>query len=406
MKKKTSFRLSPDSVWMVVALAALIAAGPMATDMYLPSLPVMVQEFSTDVSTVQLTLSVYMVGFAVGQLFFGPLSDRVGRKPVIIMGLVIYILAALGCALSENIESLIAVRALQAIGACACTVMARTVVRDLMDLEQAARTQSFMSMIMALTPMFAPTLGGVFQIYYGWQATFIFLCGFAGLILMVYMFAFEESNRHKNKDALHPRAVLGHFTVFIRHRIFLGNVLTNALCFGGLFAFLSGSSFVFAEFYGIKEDRFGYYFGLIGVGFMGGTFVSGMLNKHLGPRRIMRVGARLMAFVAPSLGIFALLGIDTVFAFVIPMMLYVVCMGLIVPNSIAGAIHPFPKNAGAASSLAGFLQISAGALTGMISAWIFDGTQLPLTLFISGLGFSTWIIWRLTLARDLVAEGY
>lgn len=373
---------------LAVLLTGLVAFGPMSTDLYLPSLPALTRIFDTDVAVVQLTLSVFIAGFAVAQLVYGPLSDRFGRRPVLIGGIVLYVLATLLCLAAPSIEALIAGRFLQALGACCGPVVGRAVVRDLYPREQAARVLSYMASAMALAPMVAPIIGGWAFSLWGWRSNFVILALFGLVLLAGVLRLLAETNRHRDPAALRPARMLQTYGLLLRHRLFLGHVLTMALAFSGLFSFISGSSFVLIGALDLSPRLFGFAFGAVVLGYVTGTFVSGRLAGRVGTEALVAAGTLGGVAMALLLAGLAWAGVHTLAAVIAPMSLFFVAVGLVLPNATAAAIAPFPRTAGAASALMGFVQMGTGALAGAMVGWFDDGTPVPMAtvILIAALG--------------------
>lgn len=376
---------------VTILLAALVALGPISTDLYLPSLPGLARAFETDVAEVQLTLSVFLVGLAVGQLAYGPLSDRFGRRPVLIAGLVIYTVASVACAMAASIPVLVTARFLQAIGACAGPVVGRAVVRDVHGRDGAARILSYMAAAMALAPAIGPILGGFLEVWFGWQANFVALTvyGAAGLVGIVALL--PETNSSKDPAATRPASLAANYGTLLRHRAYVGYTLCVAFAYSGIFSFISGSSFVLVDTIGLPPDQYGFCFAAIVVGYMAGTIAGGRITRRYGIDRMVAVGSLIalaggLALVAigwlgPRFGLAS--GPAGALGIVLPMMVFMAGVGLVMPNSMAGAIGPFPQMAGAASALLGFLQMSFGALVGIAVGHLHDGTARPMTTAIA-----------------------
>jgi DHA1 family bicyclomycin/chloramphenicol resistance-like MFS transporter len=374
--------LRSDSRVIAVLLTALVAFGPLSTDLYLPSLPTLVRVFGTDIATVQLTLSVFLVGFAVSQLAYGPLSDRFGRRPVLIGGVTVFVLASAACMLAQSIEQLITARFLQALGSCCGPVLGRAVVRDVYGRERAATVLAYMAMAMAVAPAVGPLLGGFLTSLFGWRANFLFLVGFGVLILAAVWFLLDETNRHRDELALHPRRLAGNYALLLRSRTWLGFTVCIAATYSAMFAFISGSSFVLIGHFGLSPELFGLSFGTIVLGYMVGSFTAGRLSHRLGIDRMVRLGSTL-AGVAGLVGAALALGrIDHTAAILAPMFSFMIGAGLMMPNAQAGALGPFATMAGAASALMGFFQMGLAAVAGIVVARLEDGTQFPMMAMI------------------------
>ncbi len=354
-----------ESLIVSVLLTAMVALGPISTDLYLPSLPAIGAAFGVSNAEVQLTLSVFLAGFAVSQLVYGPLSDRFGRRPVILGGLALYLLATIVCAFAGSIEVLILARFLQALGACVGPVLGRAVVRDIYGRERAARMLSYMGMAMALAPAFGPILGGFLEVWFGWRANFAALAAFAVATLAGALVTLPETNRWKSPDATRPGHLLATYLGLLRHRSYIGYVLVTACTYAGIFSFISGSAFVLIGLLGLSPDVYGFCFAAIVVGYMAGTFLSGRLTLALGLERMVQLGTAVqVAGGAAGLGLLLLDGV-TLAGIVLPVVVFMLGTGLAMPNAQAGAIGPFPRAAGSASALLGFFQMGLAALIGI-----------------------------------------
>ncbi len=395
-----------DSLTVAVLLTAVVALGPISTDLYLPSLPAIGEAFGVGAAQVQLTLSVFLAGFACSQLVYGPLADRFGRRPVMLAGLALYFVATALCMVAPNIELLIFGRFLQAIGACVGPVLGRAVVRDVYGREGAAQILSYMGMAMALAPALGPIIGGYLQVWFGWQANFMVLLAFALTIFVSVLVIMPETNRWMDPMATRPGRLLATYLGLLRHRSYLGYVMIVAFSYAGIFAFISGSSFVLITLLGLSPDQYGFCFSAIVVGFMIGTFLSGRLTRTLGLERMIQLGV-LVECAGGLLGLslyFA--GIISVISIVGSMALFMVGTGLVMPNAQAGAIGPFPKTAGSASALLGFFQMTFAALVGIVIGHGSDASALPMVLGIAtvalGALLSYWLVAHP--ARALTAE--
>jgi len=366
--------LRPQSRGLTLLLGALTAVTSLAIDMSLPALPTIVAAFAARPEQVQLTLSLFLVGFAGGQLFCGALSDRFGRRKVLLAGIVTYALAGFACALSPSIETLVAARLVQGFGACVGPVLGRAVVRDHMTGARASQTLSYISLTMSVAPLVAPILGGWLLIRFGWQAIFVFLGSFGLLLALATFLAFPESLAHPDPEALRLRRLARNAATFLWSRRAMGYALINAFVFAGLFAFLSGSPFVLIEVYGIPSGQFGFYFALSALGVMVGALLNSRLVHRFGGERVMRAGFALMLTAAAVLVAIAWTRTGGAVGIMLPVGLYVASLGLIFPNSTASAMEPLPHMAGMAASLMGAIQMGSGSLSGWCVAALYDGT--------------------------------
>ena len=369
-------------------LTLVVAMGPMSTDLYLPSLPLLTRALETDVATVQLTLSVFLVGFALGQLVYGPLSDRFGRRPVLLAGITVFVVASVACAAAPSIEWLIAARFAQALGACAGPVLGRAVVRDIYGREGAARMLAYIGAAMALAPAIGPMIGGYLTVWSGWRANFVLLIGYGALAAAGVWFLLAETNPHIGR-VTGAAQMLRNYIGFARHREYSGFLLCMAMNYAGLFAFISGSAFVFIEVFGLTPNLFGFCFAGAVSGFIVGAVISGRLVRRLGIRRMVRFGVAISALSGVTMAGLVLGGLESVWSILGPMIVYLFGTAFVLPNSMAGALGPFPDKAGAASALLGFIQMGFAALVGFAVAMTFDGSARPMAVAIALAGCAT-----------------
>ena len=350
----------------------------LAVDMSLPSLPTLGRVFNAPPDQVQLTLSLFMVGYAAGQLVYGPLSDRFGRRRMLLIGLAVYTAAGFACALSPRLDILVTARLLQGFGACVGPILGRAVVRDHMTGPRAAQTLSYITVTMSLAPMVAPLLGGFLLSHFGWQAIFLAL-GAVGLALGTATFlSFGESLRTPDLHALRLARLTHNARTFFTSRRTIGFAFVNAFVFAGLFAFLSGSPFVLIEVYGVHPDVFGFYFALSAIGLMIGAFTNGRLVHRFRGETVMGGAFVLLLGSAAALVLVGWTQAGGAFGLMLPIMTYVMALAMIQPNSAALAMEPLPHMAGMAASLLGAIQMGGGSLSGLVVASLYRGTPMAM----------------------------
>ncbi|MGP5712360.1 multidrug effflux MFS transporter [Vreelandella alkaliphila] len=390
--------LKLPSTATVVALAAVTALGPLATDMYLPAMPAMAEALNTGPDRIQLTLSLYMAGFALAQLVCGPISDRFGRRPVMIAGLSLFLAASLLCAWAPSVEWLLVGRFLQAFGGAAGPVLARASVRDIHGPIEAGRILSYMASTMALAPALAPVVGAGLLLFFGWESVFVVLALYAAVMLAVLIFMLPEPLAQERRQSIHPKTVLANFRLLLTQRAFIGYTLVNAAAFSGLFAYLSGSSFVLIEYLGVAPTLYGVLFTLIVAGFFFGTLVSGRYSHRLGRDRLVTLGSVICATGGVVMAGLATVGVHHPWAVVGPHMVFMLGVGILMPQTMAGALAPNPQCAGAASSLFGFLQMTIAAVVGGLVGQFHDGSSRTMALTIGLMGLlallSHWLLVR------------
>ena len=365
---------------LAVLLTTLVALGPLSTDMYLPALPTLAKVYATDAARVQLTLSVFLAGFACGQLFYGPLSDRFGRRPVLLGGLFLYFIASLGCVFAGSIEMLIGARFVQALGACAGPVLGRAIVRDVWGANESARVIAYIGGAMAIAPLVGPTLGGFLTVIFGWQANFVALALFSGIQCIAVARMLAESNMHRDLSATNAQRMAANFALLLADRHYVGYLLTFAFSYSALFAFISGSSFVLTERFALAPQVYGMCFGIVVVGYLLGSVLSGRLVRRFGSDYLLACGAWLGAFAGAIMwgldmaGVHA--GLPGIAAILGPMFFCTLATGLVMPNAIGRALAPYPAMAGSASALMGFCQMTIAALVGIaVGHGLTDGSR-------------------------------
>ena len=388
--------LRPGTFALTALLAGLSAVGPLTTDMYLPSLPDIARLLGASSAQVQLTVSAYLIGFAAGQIIYGPVSDRHGRKPVLIGAIALYCAASLACALSTSIEMLIVARAFQALGGSGGIVLTRAIVRDIYSGAHAGRELSVIGSVMALAPVLAPILGGLIQTAFGWRVTFLALvgAGFAGAAVVWALLPETLNNRAAEPVSL--PSMLRSYRIVGRNPAYLAYLSITSASYAGLFAWISGSAFVLQDLYGLAPFDFGVAFALGSVGYMIGSAIAARLVIRLGQDGVLGLGG--CACAAGGLAMVAAVasGLTSSISLVLPMAVYLAGLGMVLPQGIAGAMTPFPERAGAASSLFGFLQQTAAAVCGAAVGWFLGQSAWPLALGVATMGFATFGLWLAT----------
>jgi DHA1 family bicyclomycin/chloramphenicol resistance-like MFS transporter len=377
-------------------LAALSAIAPLTTDMYLPSLPDIARQLGASTPQVQLTISAYLIAFAIGQIFYGPVSDRHGRKPVLIGALALYCAASLVCALSTSVEMLIAARFFQGLGGCGGIVLARAIVRDLYAGARAGRELSLIGSVMALAPVLAPVAGGILQSGFGWRSIFLTMvvAGLIGVAIICLML--PETLRERAAEPVSPATMLASYRAVAGNPAYLAYLALATMSYAGLFAWISGASFVLQNLYGLSPFSFGIAFAVGSLGYMTGATLAARLVMRLGIDGMMGVGAVTLAVGGLSMVAAIALGFATAASLVVPVAIYLAGLGMVLPQAIAGAMTPFPERAGAASSLLGFVQQSVAALCGAIVGWLLGENAWPLAAAVATTGCLTLAIWLAT----------
>lgn len=376
-------RPRPRNETVVLALMLLLGTQPISTDLYLPSLPSLPGIFGVPIATVQLTLSVMIMSFGAAQLVLGPLADRLGRRPVLLGGLVLYTTASALAMAAPHIGWLIACRAAQGVGMAACVMCARAMLRDFYAPQEGARVLARAMVWMSAIPLLGPMLGGVIETTLGWRGAFATLTIFGAVGLAFVALRLPESISQRDPHALRFGPLLRHWGVILRHPAFWAYTAVASFTYAGLFSFIAGSSFVLVDVLGLTRRQFGVAFSLVVSGYLVGSFWCQRLIPQRGLVRTIRLAAFLSLAAGVSIAALALAGVHHPLALMVPQFVYLVAHGIHQPCAQVGAIGPFPARAGTAAALSGFLCMVLAFATGNWIGWSFDGTVRPLALTIA-----------------------
>ncbi|WP_085676856.1 MULTISPECIES: multidrug effflux MFS transporter [unclassified Pseudomonas] len=367
---------------MVLILGALSAFGPLAIDFYLPAFPAMAQAFATDEKHVQATLAAYFLGLSIGQLAYGPVADRFGRRKPLLFGVALFTLASLACAYAPNLDTLIVARFVQALGGCAGMVLSRAIVSDKCDPVASAKVFSQLMLVMGLAPILAPMLGGVLVNVAGWQSIFLALSLFSAASLLAVSLGLPESlPTHMPRQPL--SGALRQYLRLLADRVFIGHALTGGIAIAGMFAYIAGSPFVFIKLYGVPAEHYGWLFGTNAAGFILVAQVNARLLAKRGPAFLLvRAVWLYLAAGLVLLGVAALRPAQ-LWPLLVPLFVCIASLGCIIPNASACAMSGQGARAGSASALMGCLQFSVAAGAASLVGVLHDGSAVPMTLVIS-----------------------
>ncbi len=364
---------------LIVILGLLSAIGPFSVDMYLPAFPDIAEGLNTTVSQVMLTLSSFFVGISAGQLLYGPLLERFGRKKPLYFGLSLYLLASVACALANSIEALIIGRFLQALGGCVGMVASRAMVRDLFDVKENAKIFSSLMLVVAVSPIIAPTAGGLITSFFGWRYVFIALVLVAiGILYGIYQLL-PESKQPDPSFSLKPRPILRNFASVFRYAQFTTFALTGAVASAGLYGYISGAPYVYMEIFQLTENQFSWVFAVIAMGLIGASQVNNLVLKRYSSEQIVGVALACQAAAGAGLVILTLLNFGSFLSITSLVFIFLCCQGFIFPNSSALSMAPFHTNAGNASALMGAIQMAIGAGASALVSVFHNPTPLPMT---------------------------
>lgn len=375
--------MSPALVVLVLTL--LLGLQPIATDLYLPALPAITQGFGASMAQAQLTLSTLMLSFGVSQLAWGPLSDRFGRRPILIWGMALFVVASIGGVFAGSMEALIVWRALQGVAMGSAVMCARAVVRDLYEPTEGARMMSKGLTGLGIIACMSAPIGGLLSDVFGWRIALVSLAVFAAFTLAVLVWRFDETLLQRNPNALQPAALWRNWVAIARHRTFWAWALLATATYAGLFTFLASSAFVLIGVLGLSKTQYGLLMFTMSMSYIVGTFICRRLLLRLGVRRTVGMAAWVTLAGGTLMGVLPLLGVQNLWSVMLPFYLYMMGHGVHQPCGQSGAVSPFPQSAGAASALAGFvMMVVAFGIGGWLGLALAEpalgaGTVRPLT---------------------------
>ena len=379
---------NPNRVLVILILGALSTISPMSIDMYLPAFPQMAAAFHTSPAKVSLSLSTYFIGLAVGQLIYGPLLDRFGRKLPLYAGLMLFFVMSFACMFAPNMETLLAFRCVQALGGCAAAVASMAMVRDFFPAKDAAKIISLLILILGVSPMLAPTIGTYVALAWGWRYVFVVLAMLVLIVQTAVFFLLPEKHQPDPTISLHPWPIVKNYIHVLREPEFYTYTFAGAFSFAGVLVYVAGSPIIFMDSFHVTTRQYGMIFAGLSVGFIGSNQVNIWLLKHFTSAQIFKAAIIIecicsMIFLAGTyLGWFGL-ATTLVFLFVL-----LSCLGLTYPNAAAMALSPFDKNIGSASAMLGFVQIGVAALTSSCVGLFNSKTIMPVIIIFM---ISAWI---------------
>ena len=385
MSKRLYFQLA-------IVLGVLTAFGPLSIDMYLPGLPSIAEEFGVTTAMAQQTLSVFFIGLAAGQMIYGPLADRFGRRLPLFIGSVLYTLACIGCAMAPSLDSLILLRLGQAMGGCSGMVVSLSVVRDFFDRRESARMYSFLMLVMGLAPVTAPLIGGQLLIHFGWRAIFYLLVVYGITTLLLVAFALPESLPEERRSRAGFGAVVRNYGKLLIDPRFMGFTLAGGLSSAAMFAYISGSPFVFIELNGVAPDHYGLIFGANAVGLVVAAQLNRWLLQWYGTLQILRAALSISAFSGIVLVLVTITGWGGFPGMLVALFFSIATTGLVNPNAMAAAMEPFGSTAGSASAMIGATRFLLGSLASALVGLFDNGTALPMVGAVAACAAGGWLI--------------
>ncbi len=371
MKGKNKF-------FIILILGLLSAIGPFSIDMYLPGFPAIAESLHTTTAHISLSLSSFFIGISIGQLLYGPLLDRFGRKNPLYFGLTLYVLASIGCALCTSADALIAIRLLQALGGCAGMVAARAMVRDIFPVKENAKIFSLLMLVVAVSPVIAPTTGGYVTAMFGWQSIFIILASIGLVTLVSVYFALPESRSADVSVSLLPKPIIKSFLEIIKVPQFYTYAFTGSIAAAGLYAYIAGSPHVFMELYHVTGKQYGWIFAIIAGGLITSSQINTLMLRKYTSEQIIRVALLCQSIAGITLFIGSLFHFVGLFSSIFLIFIFLSCQGFTFPNSSTLSMAPFITNAGRASALMGAIQLGIGAFTSALVSFLHNETAIPM----------------------------
>ncbi|MBS7253915.1 multidrug effflux MFS transporter [Flavobacterium branchiicola] len=377
---------------LILILGSLTALGPFSIDMYLPGFSDIAKDLNTTVAKVSMSLSSYFIGISAGQLLYGPLLDRFGRKKPLFMGLLVYILASLGCIYVSNIDSFIFLRFVQAIGSCAATVASVAMVRDLFPVKDIPKVFSSLMLVVALSPMLAPTIGGYVTEDYGWNWVFFILMCMGILILIASQVGLPDTYKPDPSISLKPKPIISNFSKVIKEPQFYTYAFTGAIAFSGLFSYVAASPIIFMDIYHVDGKTYGWIFAFMSVSFIGSSQLNSVLLKRFSSEQMIfgaLIAQSVISIVFLILSVNNLLGLYEIIAM---LFLFLACLGISNPNTAGLTLAPFAKNTGSASALMGAIQLGLGALASFAVGIFVKDSVAPMVAIMTTTTITAFII--------------
>jgi DHA1 family bicyclomycin/chloramphenicol resistance-like MFS transporter len=391
--------IGAQSFGMLAILAGLTALAPLSIDSILPAIPTFVAELGATPAQAQWTISFFLLGFGGGQLVWGVLADRFGRRPIALVGLFLFALATLGSVFSPTIGVMTVLRVLQGLAGAAMSVIPRAIIRDLFDRETGARILSYVLLLMNMAPVLAPILGGYLLVLAGWQSIFIITGAVTVLVAIAFILRVPETLEPDQRRPLRPMAVLTAYGWVMRNRICMANMGLVAFGFSGFFAYLTGSPLVFVDIYGYSESEYGYLFALTAGSLMIANIANSRLLGRFSSARMLAVGVGIAAIGGIAVAVVTVAGIHSIWAFMGSIKLYDFGVGLIFPNAVAAGLEPVGALAGTAASLMGGVQLLAGTFVSALVAKLYDGTTNAIGITMALMALCVFLIHRFGLPK-------
>ncbi|MEO6837941.1 MAG: multidrug effflux MFS transporter [Ginsengibacter sp.] len=391
-----------ERFYTIFTLGLLSAMGAFSIDMYLPGFPEIAKDLHTTIAHITLSITSFFIGISIGQMIYGPLLDKYGRKKPLYIGLVVYLLASIACAYAPTANALIGIRFLQALGSCAGMVASRALVRDIFPVQENAKIFSLLMLVLALSPIVAPTLGGYMSSLFGWQSIFIVLSSIAAVTLLLVYFKLPRGRKPENSLSLLPRPIINGFLEVSKVPQFYTYAFAGAIASSGLYAYVAGSPFVFMEMYHVSDKQYGWIFAFIAMGLITASQVNTLLLKKYSSEQIIRATLFFQCLAGMALFLGSWFHILGLFSTIFLIWVFLSTQGFAFPNSSALCLAPFTKNAGTASALMGAIQLGIGAISTALVSIFANGTAMPMAAVMCICALSSFVV--LLIGRKIIAS--
>ncbi|TDE05625.1 multidrug effflux MFS transporter [Flavobacterium hiemivividum] len=379
----TTHRSKKRYLQLILILGSLTALGPFSIDMYLPGFSGIATDLNTTVAKVALTLSSYFIGISAGQLLYGPLLDRYGRKKPLFIGLMVYILASLGCAFVTDIDTFIGLRFIQAVGSCAATVASISMVRDLFEVKEIPKVLSMLMLVVGLSPMLAPTVGGYVTDAFGWHVVFLILMVIGILILLAAHFGLPHTYEPDTTISLKPKPIILNFWSVIREPQFYTYAFTGAIAFSGLFTYVAASPILFMDIFEVDAKTYGWIFAFMSLSFIGGSQLNSLLLRKFTSEQMIFGALITQSVISSCFLVLAMSDLLGLYETIAMLFMFLVCLGIANPNTAALTLAPFKRNAGSASALMGAIQLGLGAVASFAVGTFLTDTMVPMVVIMA-----------------------
>lgn len=386
---------------LIIVILFVSTIGQIVSDLYIPSMPAMARALQASHTSIQASMFVFLLGFSISHLFYGPLSDRIGRRPPILFGLALNVFGSLCCVLAPHVSLLIAGRFIQGVGIGACSAVGRSITRDVVSGQYLARFSSNIGLISVCAITSAPMLGGYLQHFFSWRSSFLFLLLYGLLVLFISWRYLRETNLNLNHTATQPKIILSNYWMLLRSKVFLGYSICSGCTYAGLAAYLTVSPFLLQNVVGLTPVQYGWLSLIFGGAIFFSTFINGRFVMKYGYEKMILFGTLFMFGSGVVMLLLALLGFLNTFVVMLPVSLCCMAAGLTFANAFAGAFHPFPQIAGTASALYGCLQILIGSLVSTMMSLVHETSQIPLSILYISIGAIAWSSYQFLASNDV-----